>query len=402
MERGGIFVALRGPKLDGHSFIPEILSRRPLAIILEKGREALTKDAPEVLAIAVTDTDEAHRLLAAAFRRKLAGPVVAIAGSNGKTTTKSCLAHLVTGQYRYVVTQGSQNGWQGIPKTWEQVRPDSEGAILEIGIDAPGFMEQYARLNRPDIAIVTSIGEEHMAHFQGLQQIFEEETLILRDTLARGGWGIVPRDDEWLSQLPDHPRLLRVTPEDGARWGWTHPYPHHLQNAAMAVAAARLIGLQPEQIRERLQSFELPDGRGQLWALRPDLWIIADHYNANPTSMLASLESAGPWAQSKGLPLHLVLGDMLDLGDHSSAAHEDLAHRLPNLADGEITLIGPEFFQATQDLSTLSRIKRYARAEELQVYRKQLFQKAGVYLVKASRGMRLEQFLPQHPTTKDH
>jgi UDP-N-acetylmuramyl pentapeptide synthase len=388
-----VFVALAGDSRDGHDFVPELLARG-VACVVERGRVRFDAAAPVA---EVADTHEAHRQLAALFRRRFAGPVVGIGGSSGKTTAKEFTASILGAAMRVAKTERSQNGELGVPRTLERLRAGVDVAVVEIGIDAPGDMARHVGIVAPDVAVLTSIGEEHLNLLGTVENVFREEAILFEATLARGGVAFAPEDDPWLARLKERPGVTLV-PSDPERLDpaldcpLTHPYAR--RNASLACAVALHLGMPAAAIRPVLATLEPPEGRGQERILPEGTVVLLDHYNANPSSLRAGLEAARLRAASASLPLRLVLGDMLDLGTETVRAHEGMVADLRAAAAASLWLVGPEWSRLADRLAGAAGELRVfpdsaAAAREAAALRLP----PSVVLVKGSRGMALERVL---------
>ncbi len=385
-QAGDVFVALKGERDDGHRHLAQL--PRPALLVIEKGHPMLTTEALAKLApyCLVENTRSAHRQVAAFFRKRFTGPLIAVGGSNGKTTTKDCLAHLLTKKFRCAVTLKSQNGEEGIPKTLELLRPGVEVGILEIGIDAPGDMQRHCSLVEPTLGLLTSIGEEHLNALHNIETVFAEESLLLRAVQKQGGVTWVPKDDPYLRTLDGESGIRLVPPYQGPI---SFVNPLALQNLGLAQAVAQHLGMSEGEIGSALQDFRLPPGRGNFLELSQDYWIIADYYNANPSSLEASLEAAISLAQRKGWLLHLILGDMLDLGESATHKHQALQPLLLRSKAQSICLIGTQMSQLKNSVTCST----FPDVEAALGTSKSIFAEPGIYLIKGSRGMRLEKLV---------
>jgi UDP-N-acetylmuramoyl-tripeptide--D-alanyl-D-alanine ligase len=396
---GDLFVALRGSARDGHDFVPGLVASG-VCCIIERGAAArLGLDAALVSGqvLEVEDTHAAHREIAGLFRRRFRGPVVGIGGSSGKTTAKEFTAALLAARFRVAKTQASQNGELGIPKTMEQLRPRIDLAVIEIGIDAPGDMVRHAALVAPDIAVLTSIGEEHLNLLGSIEGVFREEVVLFDRVRERGGVCFAPADDPWLARLkgqsgvsmvPSDPRDIHSELDPPLR----NPYVR--RNAALACAVAVHLGLRPDEIAGVLEALAPPKGRGGEYRLDGGTILLLDHYNANPSSMRAGLAAAQACAREAGLPLHLVLGDMLDLGARTRALHEALVPDLQQSGAQRLWLVGEEMSRLASHLAEPeSGLRTFADSGVAAAEADALGSPAAVVLFKGSRGMALERVI---------
>jgi UDP-N-acetylmuramoyl-tripeptide--D-alanyl-D-alanine ligase len=396
---GDLFVALRGSERDGHEFVPALLAAG-VCCVAERGTGArlnLDGTATAGRLVEVEDTHAAHREIAGHFRRRFAGPVVGIGGSSGKTTAKEFTAALLAARFRVAKTQASQNGELGVPRTLEQLRSDVDLAVVEIGIDAPGDMVRHAALVAPDIGVLTSIGEEHLNLLGSIEGVFREEKVLFDIVLGRGGTCFAPADDPWLARLAGDVgvHLISSEPRD------LHPEldpplrnPYLRRNAALACAVALHLGLRPEEMAPVLESLAPPKGRGGELSLPGGGVLLLDHYNANPSSMRAGLAAAVARAGEADLPLHLVLGDMLDLGGETRRLHDELIPELRRLGAQRLWLVGEQMSRLAARLTgAAGELRAFSDSEAAAAAAADLGSPPAVVLFKGSRGMALERVI---------
>jgi UDP-N-acetylmuramoyl-tripeptide--D-alanyl-D-alanine ligase len=381
-----------------------------------------------VSAYGVSDTLQAYRLLAREWLRKwrteTRGSTLMVAGSVGKTSTKEMLAAILRGRFKKVLaTQGSQNGFTGIPATLARLRPEHDVLVLEVGIDEIGAMTSHLEIVEPDLGLVTAIGPEHLENLKDVETVFREESFVLWNLVERKKALALNLSDPWLTTLCDplkksagrvytyaldspemapdlHGELtndLVLLSEGTEKFSLPLPLPgkHQAQNLLGAVGLARLMGLQFPEIEIGLQTFEAPPGRSS-WSFHSSgAKLLLDYYNANPTSVAAALELLQ--AEARKIPeprLLLLLGDMLELGTHEREYHEALAVPLERISrefpQTEIHLVGPKM----KWLHDRIRSSHYPTSEELAtVARTFPLNPRTLLLLKGSRGIRMERVL---------
>lgn len=371
----GLFVPIVAAR-DGHDFIAAAAAGGASATLLGVGR-SLPDGVSALTVVEVDDTFAALVRLARDAREQIAGPVVAITGSNGKTTTRAFVeATLATAFAPVLCTRGNLNNHLGVPLSLLAEPHAPAAAVLELGMSAPGENDQLAQLVRPSVHVITSIALEHLEFMGSLEAIAAAEAEPIAH-LRAGVDGhppalVVPSDEPML--LPHLPgsgsgvRVLRVGPAIGgealdvaitevevgirtrvrlrlaggesleirlATFG-----AHNARNAASAVAVALHLGLPLAPLVEALEAVEPVGDRGRLHQLGPHL-VIADCYNANPGSMRVALDSLARLREQRRGPLVAVLGDMLELGPTAAQLHREIGSEVGRLGLDAVLGFGP-------------------------------------------------------------
>jgi UDP-N-acetylmuramoyl-tripeptide--D-alanyl-D-alanine ligase len=342
---GELFFALRGERFDGHDFVAVAAGRGAAAAVVDHPCDV---PLPQVV---VADTTAALGALAGAWRGRFELPVIGVAGSNGKTTTKELLAAVLAGSGPVLATRGNLNNQIGVPLTLLGLEPGHRHAVIEIGANHPGEVAALARIVRPTIALVTNAGAEHLEGFGSLEgaaraegELFEAldsagSAVINADDPFHGLWRGLARGARILSFGIEAPAELRATSiagriEAGAfltsfdlvHEGATEPVclrlagRHNVMNAGAAAGAARVAGLSLPAIAAGLGRAVPVAGRLQLKPGRCGAWLIDDSYNANPSSVRAGIDVLCELPGEHWL----VLGEMAELGAHSLAAHAEV------------------------------------------------------------------------------
>jgi UDP-N-acetylmuramoyl-tripeptide--D-alanyl-D-alanine ligase len=404
LQKGDVFVALKGAQIDAHEYLVDLAKNPSLRGFLvretyfHQNEKTLLALRPREDFFLCEDTHVAHRLAAAHFRKRFKGTVIGIGGSSGKTSAKEFTYQILQSMgFLVVATEKSQNGELGIPRTLEKLR-NSELAVVEIGIDGPGDMIRHEEIVRPDIAVLTSIGEEHLNLLKNLEGVFREEKILVDSTLARGGRAFAPGADAWLSKYSGR-KGVSLTPEraDQVDPSFKVTLPGAFPQRNAALAAAVVLALYPGKktaIAEALLKLKIPEGRGQIFSNATGATWIEDHYNANPSSMRAALTQISDLRKTDSRPLTLILGDMLDLGEATQSLHDALVPDLQKVAAEEIIFIGPQMsrlaavFKKT-GIKVLSFADSETAAKELAFTQ----WKNRLLLFKGSRGMALEKII---------
>lgn len=370
LKPGEVYVAIRGERFDGHDFVPRAFEAGAAAAIVERETDAA---GPTLL---VHDAVAALQQLASVWRAVVdhgGCRVIAVGGSNGKTTTRH-LIHTVLSRGGLTGTQSpkSFNNHLGVPLTLLSARPEHDFVVVEVGTNHAGEVAALAAIVRPDAAVVTAIGREHLEHFGSLEAVAREE-LSLLDFVKDGGPRWTPRDPP--------------PPFDGVV---NLPGEHQRGNAALAAAIGRWMGVRESDIELALAEVQPLPGRGVVHVFpgAVGLAVIDDTYNANPDSMLAALSVLRDLDARRRVA---VLGDMFELGDHAAPGHDEVTRAAVDVAD-DVTLVGDAFAAAATRLGLAARVLPALDASDLTSI-VDTWRDGDVVLVKGSRGMRMERVI---------
>ena len=363
VKPGELFVALKGDKFDGHQFIDQCSRQGAGGAIMARGWVAST--LPENFAlIEVDDTLQAYQRIAAAYRKSLSLQVVAVTGSNGKTSTKDLAAAVLGRRYQVMKTGGNLNNHIGVPRTLLNASRSDEVAVLELGMNHPGEIAPLAAMAHPDTAIVTNIGSAHI-EFMKTRAAIALEKGMLAEAVDASGHVILSAEDEYTASIAQRTRAQVVTVgfqrgelraerlledsqgsrfqivEDGARTDVSLPIPgrHMVINALLAAAAGRVHGVSLDECARGLEEVQLTKGRLELRSVA-GLRIIDDSYNANPDSMIAALKTLARMP-TKGRRI-AVLGRMGELGEHSENGHRQVGDAAAHEGIDHLVTVGPE------------------------------------------------------------
>ncbi len=407
-EPGDVYLALGLNGRDGHAHVAEYLaSGGGLAIVDERFASSDTG----ARCVRVPDVMAAYRALAGAMRARFEFPVIAVAGANGKTTTKEMLRAMLSGGGRRVVaTEGTENGHYGVPLTLLDRRlaasaPPS-ALVVEIGIDEIGAMREHAALVRPDFAAITSLGAEHLRGLRDEETAAREE-LALFDAAPRAR-RVFDASDARLGSPREGDVILgdelRIGEFDGtgrdvvlggARLRVPLPGVHHARLAALAASVAFALGRSAREIEEGFASFLPPPGRARIFELDRDVVLVDDTFNASPSSMRAAIALAHE-ASWSARPKALFLGDMLDLGAASAEEHLALVAPLAAIEGAHVRLFGDEMKRVADALAVtphaLASLAHAPSDADPTTLLDNVWAalEGAVVIVKGSRGMRLE------------
>jgi UDP-N-acetylmuramoyl-tripeptide--D-alanyl-D-alanine ligase len=423
---GDLFFAIRGPRFDGHDFVADALRGGAVAAIIAADRladvqEQVTRIRERAIQpgaiICVEDPVAALGRFAAHHRRLMSANIIAVAGSNGKTTTKAMIHHILSERWKGQCSPKSFNNEIGVPLTLLSSEPADEYLVVEVGTNAPGEVAALADIIHPDMAVLTCICEEHLERLGDLNGVAAEECSILHK-LEPGGFAAVN---------VDAPAVRKHLPDSGvtiASFGWNREadvrltearyeapwlnltingrFKYHLPlaglhnavNAAGAITLARRLGLEHAAIAARLESFVLPPMRTEMLEFG-GITLVNDAYNANPGSTLAALDTLS------SLPCTgrriVVFGEMLELGEHAAELHRQIGEQLCGGRFDLVLLVGrpgellPDFTQNGQLFGP-----RVIRCPDVEASLEKLvseLRKGDVVLLKASRAVGLDRLV---------
>lgn len=345
-EKGNLFVAIPGERFDGHQFLTEVMEKGAAAIVVNKEKlpslqlEILTKS----VVIGVSDTKKALRDMAAWYCSKFDIPVVAVTGTNGKTTTKDMIAQVLSSKFRVLKSPESYNNLIGVPLTIFQLDDTFKVLVLELGMSSAGEIETLTRLSRPNVGVITNIGPAHLESMHDVGKITKAK-FELPDNMPSPKTLVLNADDNILAKRLTSPRPGETVISFGIKGkadfvadrietngigyigfrvnqSLSVNLPllgyHNVYNALAAFAVGDLLGMEREEIKNNLESFAPSRLRMELVRIG-DIRIINDSYNANPVSMEKALETLKNMKAS-GRKI-AVLGDMLELGEEALDFH---------------------------------------------------------------------------------
>lgn len=405
-----LFVAVPGDRFDGHDFVSTAFSRGAVAALVSRDVKLPPEYADRWL-LTVPDTVEAYGRLARAYRRRWGGPVVAVTGSNGKTTSREMLAHLLGGRYPLTRSPKSFNNEIGVPYTLFTIEASHELAVVEMGTNAPGEIDALAALAEPNYGLITNVGHTHLAGLGSVEGVARAKGELL-DRLQPPAVAFLNADCRWFDALAGRHggrivsfgrsaradvRCVRERREDGGRRFWLAdgrecflpvPGPHNVMNALAALAVCRELDCLDEAV-ERLRGFELPDMRFQVRRLGP-LVVIEDCYNANICSMLAALDEMDEMPEAHRRLF--VCGDMLEMGRHAECMHRRLGRRVAASKVDRLFTVGSAsrwVAEAAHQRRDLPH-RHFANVDEAAPALAEELEPGDLLLVKGSRGNELE------------
>lgn len=402
VDEGGLFVALRGERVDGHSFIPQVREKGALCVVVEEKPET---ECPYIL---VESTYQAMKDMATFYRGQLSCKVVGITGSVGKTSTKEMIAGVLGAKYNVLKTAGNFNNELGVPMTLFRIRDEHEVAVVEMGISDFGEMSRLTAMVKPDICVITNIGECHLENLGDRDGVLRAKTEIF-ECLNPDGTAVLNGQDDKLTTIED------VNGKKPYFFGSEDCYAenvvsrgllgtscvirskdmvidadicvqgvHQVKNAMAAVCVAQLLGLTKEEMEKGIKSVVALPGRGQIIA--GDRYTLIDEsYNANPISMKATLDAL---AQTEGRRV-AILGDMFELGENSDALHAEVGSYAGKSGIDLLICIGENAKHIYEGAMMQNKV-RFDTKEEFLLQKDELLETGDTILLKASHGMQFE------------
>ncbi|HJI19437.1 MAG: UDP-N-acetylmuramoyl-tripeptide--D-alanyl-D-alanine ligase [Alistipes sp.] len=393
IEPGGIFFALKGERFDGNRFAAESL--RLGAAFAVADDPALRDDpaAREGRLIVVDDALGALQELAREHRRELGIPVLAVTGSNGKTTTKELLRRVLSERFTVLATGGNLNNHIGVPLTLLSLTREAEFAVVEMGASARGEIALLASIAEPNYGLITNIGRAHLDGFGGPEGVRRGKGELFDFLRDNGGRAFVAAEDATLTAMAREREPMAV---EYYSLALADDVPCHLEgeynraNVAAAVAVGRYFGIAEERILHAVDSYVPTNNRSQRMLTERNT-LILDCYNANPSSMQAALDNFLVQQPDAGAGKAVILGDMLELGDWSRDEHRHVVRLAARDTQARILLVGEHFAEACRSLDPLPpNVTCFPTRQELEEHLDRNPLSGSLILVKGSRGIGLE------------
>ena len=410
-QLGDLFVALQGEYFNGNQFAEQALEKGASAVVIDERIEGLASY------LMVSDGCQALGQIGAVHRRKFDLPVIAIAGSNGKTSTKDMLASILRAQFETLHSDASYNNAIGVPATLLRLESQHQVAVVELGTNHPGELAPLVKMAGPQYGLLTGIGHEHLEHFFDVDGVAREEGM-LAELLPASGKLFLYGDGDWVKPMIERSQASVVTVGFGAANDWrvgnvcvngkgtrfTVHSPiaeisgdyltpllgeHQAGNAALALAVGAELGMNRDRMVRGLAETPVPRMRLELSEHGGVRWLN-DAYNANTDSTQAALATLA--TLQDGRRSYVVLGEMAELGKHASAAHQEAGRAAAEVATGLIAV--GQFAEVTTEAARkagLTRVVAVEEAKEAVRILREWLRPGDAVLLKASRVARLEQ-----------
>jgi len=413
IEEGSIFFALKGPRFNGNDYAAQAIQKGACMAVIDE--PPLEMDEKYFL---VEDVLQTLQMLARHHRRQFTIPVIAITGSNGKTTTKELLNVVLSSHYPTHCTKGNLNNHIGVPLTLLEMADDTEVAIIEMGANHVGEIKFLCELAEPTHGLITNIGKAHLEGFGSLEGVKQGKSELYRFLAAQGGMVFVNGDESYLedlaltnpykvlyqeSQYPTpncqvlETKLIASRPyvvagfRDTEEWVEVHTNltgDYNFNNLMTGISLGRYFKVPADKIKTSIEGYIPVNNRSQLLKVDSNTFLM-DAYNANPDSMQKALEN---FAKAKEKKKVVILGDMLELGTYSAAEHQKMLEFADKLPIDQILTVGAEFGKVGY-VAEADRLQHFENVEALKEwFSKQLFSDT-YFLLKGSRAICLEKLV---------
>ena len=407
---GSIFFALKGEKFNANLFAAEAFEKGAKYVVVDEiANNEWSKKYGENL-ILVDDVLKTLQLLAAHHRSKLKCPVLAITGSNGKTTTKELIAAVLSKKFRTYATKGNLNNQIGIPLTLLSIKQDAEFSIIEMGANHQGEIASYCEYTKPDYGLITNVGFAHLEGFGGFEGVVKGKTELYRYIISKGGKIFLNEDnnilvDSWLlatgsninsiiygksshafcsGEIGKSKVFLSVI-VDGDNIQTNLVGEYNFENVLSAVCIGKYFGVEKNKIKEAIENYLPSNNRSQKISSNSNT-IILDAYNANPSSMTEALKN---FERIEAENKMVILGEMMELGEYSKKEHEKIIAQVKKMRLTKSIFVGNGFSFLKDDIDhlyfeTTQELKEWFRQQQFENY---------YVLIKGSRKNELEKIL---------
>ncbi|HZH69955.1 MAG TPA: UDP-N-acetylmuramoyl-tripeptide--D-alanyl-D-alanine ligase [Flavobacteriaceae bacterium] len=400
IQNGALFFALKGENFDGNQFAKQALdSGASIAVIDDPA--CFIDDTKIIL---VEDTLAALQRLAAYHRKQLNTPIVALTGSNGKTTSKELINSVLSKQYETVATKGNLNNHIGVPLTLLNLKTSTEIAIVEMGANHHGEITQLCEIAQPDYGYITNFGKAHLEGFGSLEGVVKAKTELYRHLAKNDKIIFVNIDDPKQVAEAKEGNIFSFGSSNDAnvqvKFVKAAPFveivfenikvcskligAYNFNNIAAAIAIGKYFNVPDSKIRQGIENYQPENNRSQILKKGTNT-LLMDAYNANPTSMLAAIENMVQLPKQQKI---LILGDMFEVGEQTAQEHQEIVNAIEKQDFQKVFLIGNHFKNTTSEMKYMYKFKNFAEFQENFEMPNNSF-----ILVKGSRGMQLERIL---------
>ncbi len=422
--KNDLFFAVKGERFDGHDFAENLLRKNKCkaAVVAKKWYRSLSKSKKSSLKnkclVLVDDTIVSLGNLANVYRRKFIIPVLGIAGSNGKTSTKDFIAHVLSKKFNVLKTEGNFNNAIGVPLTLFRLNAKSEFAVVELGTNHFREIEYLCKVAMPQFGLITNIGKEHLEFLKNIEGVAKAEGELMDYLKEIYGTYFLNKDDKYLVRDSNDSTMKIFSygttgkaDVKGRIKKFNKFYPEieikyqnktintklnnigfqSFQSALSAAAVAFYFEMQLTQIKKALSEYKIESSKRNQLKNVNGVWVIDDTYNSNPDSVIAALENLKLY-KIKGNK-YLVLSDMLELGSNSNKEHRQIGKAVWNMKFNNLYTYGEYSYQTYLGAKGVKNNYHFSDKETLAQFLKLNIKKGDVLLVKGSRSMKMEEVI---------
>jgi len=404
IEPNSIFFALKGDNFNGNQFANTAIENGAAYAVIDEEKYRVSDKT-----ILVSDVLQALKDLANHHRKKLGTPILGITGTNGKTTTKELVSAVLSQKLNVTFTQGNLNNHIGVPLTLLKMTEKTEFGVVEMGANHPGEIAELCKIAEPDFGIITNIGKAHLEGFGSFEGVVQTKSELYQYIKQKDGFIFFNQDNPILTKLTKNinnkisygttnadftGELLSSPPYVNIKANFKKGVlylntnltgDYNFENIMAAACIGNYFEIDPLKIQEALKIYIPQNNRSQL-IQRGGLKIIMDAYNANPTSMQASIKS---FISTNQKNLNFILGDMLELGEYSKSEHIAILELLSNNPNCKVITVGKSFGEIAHDYNCMP----FSNVKDLCEFLKKYPLPEGNLLIKGSRGIQLEKVL---------
>ncbi len=403
--KGNIYFALKGPSFDGNKFALQAMQNGALAAVVD---DSSIKGENIYLVENVLTTLQ-H--LATYHRQALKTPVIGLTGSNGKTTTKELISRILGSSYNVLFTEGNLNNHIGVPLTLLRLNSEHQIAVIEMGANHQGEIQELSKIAMPNFGLITNIGKAHLEGFGGIDGVIKGKTELYRHLMENDGVIFCRRNNELLTKNLNHYQKVIFystqpdvciygeisAPASVVKFNWFENHnrideitthltgDYNLENLVAAVCIGRYFNVTPEKIKSAIEGY-IPENQRSQIEISGSNTIIIDAYNANPSSMEAALKNLSENYDGNKV---IILGEMLELGQDANAEHQHIVDLLSSMEKDLLILVGENFLHTTLNDHAL----RFKTSEDACNYLQNHAINESTILVKGSRGSKMEKVL---------
>jgi UDP-N-acetylmuramoyl-tripeptide--D-alanyl-D-alanine ligase len=404
IEQNCIFFALKGENFNGNKYAESALEKGAAIAVIDEVEYSSTKNT-----FLVNDVLQTLKDLANMHRKKLRIPILAITGSNGKTTTKELTSNVLAQKFKVCFTEGNLNNHIGVPLTLLRMNSDTQFGVVEMGANHQGEIAELCKIAEPDFGIITNIGKAHLEGFGSFEGVIKTKSELYDYINKNNGTIFYNSDNEILTKLTSEIQNKISFGKTNASFTGellsSPPFVHvkanfkkgvlylntnltgdyNFENVLAAACIGNYFEVDPLEIQKALKNYYPQNNRSQL-ITKNNLKIIMDAYNANPTSMQASIKSFMSNISNQSI---LILGDMLELGDYSSEEHKAVLELMKTYPSAKVFTVGQNFKEIAPEFNCQS----FLNVEDLCEFLNHSPIITGDILIKGSRGIKLEKVL---------